>query len=107
MGDRIDLHNEFIAILGSKDEEDRRVYFQPPDSVKMKYPCIRYSFDGVNNRRADDRLYSTFNRYEVTVIDPDPDSVIYKEIMERFPMCTFDRGYVSDNLNHKSLTLYY
>ena len=107
MGNRLDLHDELIDMLGTKGEKLSRVYFQPDISVNMTYPCIRYSLEGINHRRADDTIYSRTNRYEVTVIDPDPDSIIHEKIMEHFPMCVFNRAYVSDNLNHKSLTLYY
>lgn len=102
MANRLDLHASLVNILGSNN-----VYFQPPESLKMKYPCIRYSKSGINNKRADDRIYTSTNRYEVTVIDSDPDSIIHEKILDEFPMCSFDRSYTSDNLNHKTLTLYY
>lgn len=105
--DRIRLHDEFIDILGTRGQEVSRVYFQPPESLKMEYECIRYSRTGVNVQRANNGVYVTANKYEVIVIDYDPDSKIPDKILERFPMCTFDRAYVSDNLYHTALTLYY
>ena len=86
---------------------NRNVYFQPPASVKMKYPCIVYSRSNVEISRADDRPYMRNNKYEITVIDSDPDSKFPDDILEHFSMCSFDRAYVSDNLNHFVLTLYY
>ena len=47
------------------------------------------------------------NRYEGTVIDHDPDSETADEIVKHFPMCSIDRIYTSDNLNHFTFTLYY
>lgn len=102
MASRLNLQTELEEILGS-----RNVYFQPPESLKMKYPCIRYSLAGMVSRHADNRIYSNTKRYEVTVIDHDPDSDIYEKILDKFEMCSFDRSYVADNLNHKTLTLYY
>ena len=102
MASRLNLHEELCKILGS-----RKVYFQPPESVKMQYPCIRYSEAVPNLKRADDRIYLGTKRYEVIVIDQNPDSKIYDEILNYFQMCSFDRGYTSNNLNHKVLTLYY
>lgn len=102
MANRLDLHASLVHILGSNN-----VYFQPPESLKMKYPCIIYSKSGINNKRADDRIYTSTNRYEVTVIDSDPDSDIHEKILAEFQMCSFDRSYTADNLNHKTLTLYY
>lgn len=102
MASRLNLHEELCELLGS-----RNVYFQPPESLKMHYPCIRYSLSGMDQRRANDGLYKTMNRYEVTVIDSDPDSDIYKRLLNHFPMCNFDRPYIADNLNHFTLTIYY
>lgn len=102
MVNRLELQTEFETILGS-----RNVYFQPPTSVKLKYPCIVYSKSGVDKLNANDKGYRTINKYEVTVIDYDPDSEIYETILMHFPMCSFDRQFTSDNLNHWVLTLYY
>lgn len=102
MGSRLNLHEELCELNGT-----RNVYFQPPASVKMNYPCIVYSKSNVEVLRADDRLYKGTNRYEVTVIDYDPDSELPDMILEHFQMCSFDSAYVADNLNHFVLTLYY
>ena len=100
MASRLKLHDELCKILGSTN-----VYYKPPSS--MKYPCIRYSLSGVDQSRANDKLYNATNRYEVIVIDYNPDSTIYKELMEHFAMCSFGRQYPADGLNHTVLTLYY
>lgn len=105
--DRLDLHNEFIDVLGTRGEQISRVYYQAPESNKMEYPCIKYSISGVNVKRANNGVYNTYNRYEVTVIDYDSDSDIWTKILSHFQMCTFDRAYTSDNLYHTVLTLYY
>lgn len=102
MGSRLKLHEEFCAIL-----ETNNVYFQPPASVKMNYPCIRYSKSNIDTKYADDKIYKNTNRYEITVIDRDPDSKIPDKILQHFPMCRFDRPFTADNLNHTVLTLYY
>ena len=102
MADRLTLQTEFENILGSKN-----VYFSPPESVKMSYPCIIYSKSNVNKQNANDQLYKSMNEYEVTIIDRDPESVIADEIIAYFPMCRFDRQFVSENLNHTNLRLYF
>lgn len=107
MASRLELHDEFIGLLGTKNETVSRVYFQPPESKKLTYPCIVYSKAGVKTVKADDRLYRGVNQYTVTVIDLNPDTVIPDLILEHFPMCSFDRAFPSDNLNHYVLTLYY
>jgi len=102
MASRLKLHEELCTILGS-----RNVYFQPPESVKINYPGIVYSIDGASIKRADNSSYRITNKYSITVIDYDPDSILYSKILSQFSSCSLDRTYVADNLNHFVLTLYY
>lgn len=102
MESRLKLHEELCAIFGS-----RNVYFQPPESTKLEYPCIVYEKSRVTRRSANNRQYLSHDQYTVTVIDRDPDSDMEDRIMEYFPMCSFDRSFSSDGLNHSVLTLYY
>lgn len=101
MGNRIDLHNILCEVLGSKN-----VYFQPPESVKMKYPAIVYSLSRIENRNANDSVYKQNNAYDVILIDSDPENETVNRI-SRLPLCRFDRYYVSNNLNHYAFTLYF
>lgn len=101
MASRLNLQTELEAILGS-----RNVYYQPPESVKMKYPAIVYSRKNIDNIFADDTVYTQNHAYELTVIDPNPDSEIVMKV-SKFPACTFDRHYTADNLNHDVFRLYY
>lgn len=100
---RLTLHKKLIEILGSNN-----VYFQPPESVKMNYPCIRYAKQRPLVEHADNIKYFKKDRYELTVIDPDPDTDIPERLVEELgPYCSIDRPYVADNLNHCALELYY
>lgn len=82
------------------------VYYQPPESTKMKYPAIRYTRSDIRNTFATDNVYKQSHFYEVTVIDYDPDSVIVEKI-SKLPKARFNRHYTSDNLNHDVFTIYY
>lgn len=97
----INLQYILEDILGS-----RNVYFQPPENLKMKFPCIRYSLDNIKSTRADDRNYYNSNSYQIIYIDDDPDSEIPDRILD-LPMCRFERFYTADNLNHWVFTLTY
>lgn len=101
MNNRIKLHELLCETLGS-----RQVYFQPPESVKMKYPAIVYSRNRIDNEHADDGVYMQSPSYSITVIDKNPDSEIVENI-SLLPRCRFDRHYISDNLNHDTFTIYY
>lgn len=101
MASRLNLQTELETILGS-----RNVYYQPPESVKMKYPAIVYSRKNIDNVFADDSVYTQNHAYELTVIDQNPDSEIVMKV-SKLPACTFDRNYTADNLNHDVFRLYY
>lgn len=102
MASRLKLHEELVDMLGT-----RNVYFQPPESVKMNYPCIVYERNGGDTQFANDKPYTFTHRYSVTVIDNNPDSDIIAKLASHFPMCIFDRHYTSDNLNHDVFNLFY
>lgn len=101
MASRLELHEELCKLLGS-----RNVYFQPPSTVQMKYPAIVYSLDALENRHANDSIYSMNVRYSLTYIDSNPESGKVQEIL-KLPYCRFNRFYISDNLNHYTYTIYY
>lgn len=101
MNTRLDLHEILCSILGS-----RNVYFQPPETIKMKYPAIVYSRNDIENEHANNGVYMQSMAYRIIVIDPDPDSEIVKKI-SMLSKCTYDRHYKSDNLNHDAFTIYF
>lgn len=86
--------------------DSENVYFQPPANVQISYPCIVYSRDNADTEFANNIPYRYTKRYEVTVIDRDPDSNIPDKI-KQLPMCTFSRFFTVDNLNHDVFTLYF
>lgn len=94
MRNRLTLQAYLEDILGS-----RNVYFQAPTSGKMHYPAIVYRLSNINNTYADDGVYASKKQYEITVIDKDPDSVIYDKV-NNIQSARFERSYVADNLNH-------
>lgn len=101
MARREALHQILVSMLGSN-----YVYFQPPESLKLHYPCIIYELSDDSVIHADDDKYLRKKRYTVTVIDKNPDSIIPDEII-KLRYCNFDRFFISDNLNHFAFTLYY
>ena len=96
---RLKLQTLLEELLGS-----RNVYFQPPESVKMKYPAIVYGLEDIENAFANDRVYLSKRKYLITVIDEDPDSEIVEKVSQ-LPACRFNRHFESDNLNHDAFIL--
>jgi hypothetical protein len=88
------------------EEITEHVYFQPPSSIQMQYPCIVYIRDGSDTKYADDAPYTHAKRYQVTVIDRNPDTELSDQL-ERLRYCSFDRYFPADNLNHYVFTLFF
>jgi hypothetical protein len=101
MGQRLQLHDILKNVLGSSN-----VYFQPPVNLKMAYPCIVYQRDDARTEHADNLPYSFTQRYQVTLIDPKVDSEVYPKLTA-LPLCSYQRFYTADNLNHDVFVLYY
>ena len=106
MASRLDLHAELANVLASINYP-QNVYFQPPESVRMKYPCIVYEKSGGHNRFADNRPYYFEERYKVTAIDRDPDSALVRTIAMHFPKNHYDQHFIHDNLYHDVFTIYW
>lgn len=101
MAPRPELQTLLEGVLGSSN-----VYFQPPSNVQMQYPCIVYQRDNAITKFADNGPYRYTKRYQVTVISRDPDSDVPDKVAE-LRMCTFNRFFVADNLNHDVFELYF
>lgn len=99
MAPRLELQELFEALVD-------HVYFQPPNNTKIQYPCVVYEVSGDKVERAGNRLYFHTKRYQVTVIDRDPDSELPDMVIE-LPLCEFDRFFTADNLNHHVYTLFF
>lgn len=99
MGQRLDLHEKLKTFVPN-------VYFQPPPSIIMSYPCIVYKRDDAETLFADNSPYRYTKRYMVTVIDPDPDSAIPDKVAT-LPMCLYNRFYTADQLNHDVFHLFF
>lgn len=101
MASRLQLQTMLEGLLGS-----RNVYYNPPESIKIKYPAIVYSRDRIDSTHANNTVYTLSNGYTITYIDEDPDNENVEKIA-RLPKCRFDRSFVSDNLNHYIYTIYF
>ena len=99
MGPRLELHKIFKTLVAN-------VYNQPPTNVAMKYPCILYKRASEEVQWADNRRFADKIRYEVMVIDPDPDGTLWPKVRE-LPLCKFERHFTADNLNHDVFNLFF
>lgn len=99
MGNRLDLQTLLETVLGSSN-----VYFQPPSTFQMSYPCIVYSRNDIDTAFANNKPYIHTKQYSITVIDQNPDSLIPDKVGD-LPRCSFSRAFKSDQLNHDVFTI--
>jgi len=92
--DRLALHGVLVDILGSE-----HVYYDPPETIKMVYPCIVYEHSSNPSRHADDLPYKVDSIYTVISIDRNPESTV-PDLIGQLRGAAFDRHFVSDNLHH-------
>jgi len=98
---REELHNILVNLFGNS-----RVYYQPPENLKLEYPCIKYSKLNIGSIKADNINYNLRDGYQIIIIDRLPDNAVIRKILS-LPHSEFDRHYTYDNLNHDVITIYY
>lgn len=86
------------------DDYKDNVYFQPPESLKLKFPCIIYELGSYSPVKADNKAYHINESYSVTLVTRNPDTEIGKRILS-IETAKFDRYFVSDNLYHYVFTI--
>lgn len=102
MASRLDFQTKLESILGS-----RNVYFQPPESIKLNYPCIIYKLNNVDVKNADDSSYIINKSYQVTLIHRDPDNETMNDILLGFKHVKLNNYFTSENLHHYVYTIFF
>ena len=98
---RKELQDILEYILGSK-----QVYFQPPETIKMSYPAIVFSIEGIINKKANNGNYTFNYKFNINVIAK---TLINDDVLNKLfalEYCSFDRSYKSDGLYHYVFTIY-
>ena len=98
---RLKLDGVLRKILGSDN-----VYFQPPESVKMQYPCIRYNLAKIPVVHADDKAYLMNPKYVIVYISPEPDDETRFTLVRDLGVPII-QTYAKDGLYHYIYELYY
>ena len=98
--DREEIDNLLCTLLGSE-----YVYFQPPATITMNYPCIIYKKSRENIKFANGSKYFKKNGYQITIVDANPDSLIPEKV-SNLPYSRFDTTFTKDNLHHSIYTVY-
>lgn len=98
---RIKFHNKLKEVLGSNN-----VYFNPPRSTDIKYPCIIYNLKDIPIKRASNEIYILEHVYNVLLIGIKPYEDIKDKILISFKYSKFDRPYINEGLYHYAYTIY-
>lgn len=106
MGRRLELQSKLEDILGSKN-----VYYQPPENLKMKYPCFVYEDHVTDSVMADNDIYLDEPAWDVTFIrtfqDREKNNQIRDSIRHKFMYSRWITHFISDNLIHDAYLIYY
>ena len=101
MDKRLEFHQMLVDLV-----HPHNVYFQPPSSIRLEYPCIIYELGDINTKYADSIKYANSEVYTVTLLDKNPRSDIFGKLLH-LNYCAFDRFFATDNINHFVFTLFY
>ncbi len=97
-------YRDLLHLLRKAVDHDR-VYFQPPENLKLGYPAIVFHLTKIKVDHADDVPYKGVREYMITLISKDPEPGALEEIL-KIPYTTLDSTYISDGMNHFVFTSY-
>lgn len=103
---RLELDKKLREILQA-ETNSQNIYFQPPEGMKLTYPCIVYQKDTGDHMFADNKVYQFTQAYQVTYIDKDPDNTVVERILSEFSLAKWGRHFKAENINHDVLIIYY
>ena len=86
---------------------NNKVFYQPPENLKLSYPCIVFERTTALINYADNNSYIKTKRYTVTLITKSADNDQYIDQLLDLPMCTFDREFKTDGLVHDVFNIYF
>lgn len=84
--------------------EAPHVYFQPPESMKMVYPCIVYHMPSIDTIYSNNLPYGHIVEFNVKYITRDPTSKVPRKLLS-LPQNRFDTYYTAENLHHYAYTI--
>lgn len=99
------LRDYIYEALGS--ETPYKVYVRPPRNTQLKYPCVIIKEDNSKVKHADDQIFMKHKKYTLTVITPDELDETYDILEETLKYCRYENQFISDNLYHYKLVIYY
>lgn len=100
---RYQLDDELRSLL----PEGWHLYFDPPGETGLLYPALVYIKASGDSKYANNLTYKYDRQYELTCIYEDPDDETPANILKHFAYCRANRHFVTANLHHDTMVLYY
>lgn len=97
-------YRDLLDLL-KKAVDHNRVYFQPPENLKIGYPAVIFHLSKIKLDHADDVPYKGAREYSVTLISKEPEPEALDELL-KIPYTTLDTTYTADGMNHFVFTTY-
>lgn len=84
------------------------LYIDPPEGIKMAYPCILLERDRGDTKFADNSPYIFMQGYSLTVIHRDDEAGLALLVEVRaLSRCVVNRHFVTDNLHHDVHSIFF
>lgn len=99
MGRRLELNTLLKTLCDN-------VYFQPPENLRLEYPCIVYSRDRGVTEFAGNLPYRYEQKYQVSFISREPDDTV-QEQLRLLEKCVHVRFFTANQLNHDVFSLFF
>jgi len=99
MGTRAQLQTDLMVLCDN-------VYYQTPESMKLVYPCIRYTRNKLKTSHADNNPYKLLKGYSLTVMYTDPDDDLTDKVA-MIQTASLETSYKSNNIYHDVYNIYY
>lgn len=98
---RIKFHNKLKEVLGNNN-----VYYNPPSTTKLQYPCIIYNLSDIRINKANNNVYLLDHVYQVTLIGIKVTDDTKDKILTEIPYSNFNRSYINNGLYHYVYTIF-
>ena len=82
------------------------LYYQPPENIKLTYPCVVYTFDKIKSSEANNSRYIRHDKYTIKLIGSLIDVEKWSDKILGLRYCDLDTTFVSDGLYHYVYQIY-
>lgn len=101
MDRRLDLQMQLEALCSPY-----MVYYQPPESFRLDFPCAVYRRSDVDMEYANNHGYILTERYELTWLHLDPDDGMVERLLNSLSCVSYARQFALNGVYHDVMYAY-